>query len=216
MRQVSHLKIVVLIACLLFTGSLIFMRSHGKAQKYKLPLEQAVSHLGKWRKINSIPLSKKVIRALKLDDYVFQTYTKGAAPVTLYVGYYRDGTKVGAAHHPLVCFPGEGWNVSNVKNGRLPFFSKGNHDIHYSSFIVEKDGQKELVYYWFQADSFSTDSTFIQKLSLFWQELMKKGQNSAFVRVSTPLNGTEINGANKRIVEFINKFYPVFFRYVTS
>jgi len=216
LRQVSHMKILILLACLALTGWLAHLRPPVQVRTHQVPLEQAVVQVGDWRKVGMTPLSQAIFDELKLDDYVFQSYSRGDGQVFLYVGYYHTAKKVGAAHDPLVCFPGQGWKVSDIRCSSFNVSGDREREINYSSMIAERDEERELVLYWFQAADRTTAGTLAQKLVLFRQKLLNRGESNAFVRISTSLGKESPENARDRILAFVRDFYPDFFDYVTG
>ncbi|OEU51217.1 MAG: EpsI family protein, partial [Desulfobulbaceae bacterium S5133MH15] len=126
-------------------------------------------------------------------------------------GYYLSTRKVGAAHSPLVCFPGQGWIISSKDRTALKI--KGN-EIHLLSMIVTRGQEKELVAYWFQSYDQTDPDTLSQKISLLWQKLLHEKENNAFVRVSISVGEKSLSEARDTVFEFIRSFYPVFLNYV--
>jgi EpsI family protein len=213
-RKVSTVQIVVLLLCLILTGLLVYMRPMGNIEEKSLALETEVLKLRDRYKITNNRLSPRVIEELKLDDYIFQTYTRNGGAVTLYVGYYFSGKKVGAAHDPQVCYPGQGWKLSNKEKGTYEL--KNGEKVDYSSIIAAQGGSKDLIFYWFQVNDKTADNTLFQKMILLQNKILQQGENNAFVRVSTSLNEESIHLAQKRILDFMEDFYPIFLEYIES
>jgi EpsI family protein len=213
-RKVSTVQIVVLLLCLILTGVLVYMRPMGNIEEKSLALETEVLKLRDRYKITNNRLSPRVIEELKLDDYIFQTYTRNGGAVTLYVGYYFSGKKVGAAHDPQVCYPGQGWKLSNKEKGTYEL--KNGEKVDYSSIIAVQGGSKDLIFYWFQVNDKTADNTLFQKMILLQNKILQQGENNAFVRVSTSLNEESIHLAQKRILDFMEDFYPIFLEYIES
>jgi len=213
-RKINIIQAIVLILCLAGTGFLVTLKPVSDTTKKSEALSNELLPLSHQYKTSKNRLSLNVIEALNLDDYMFQTYSSGAVPVTLYVGYYFSGEKIGAAHDPQVCYPGQGWTLSNKK--QKTFHLKDGEKINYSSIIAELDGKKELIVYWFQIDSETADNTLSQKIFLFKNKLFQHGESSAFVRISTPLNDTTLQNAEKSIHNFIEDFYPLFLKYIKN
>lgn len=212
MRKISVLQIAVLILCLVLTGVVIKFRPVSHAVEKSAALASELSKLGSRYDITTNPLSPRVIEELKLDDFVFQTYTRDNVSITLYVGYYFSGKKVGAAHDPQVCYPGQGWKLSNKESGHYEL--KNGEKIKYSTIIAELAGKKELIIYWFQVDDETANNTFVQKMVLFKKKIMRQGESNAFVRISTSLDDTSPQNAKEHLMSFIDDFYPLFLKYV--
>jgi hypothetical protein len=50
---------------------------------------------------------------------------------------------------------------------------------------------------------------------LFLDKLTGKGGDNAFVRISAPIGEETPKAVRKRLIEFIEDFYPGFYQYVT-
>lgn len=190
----------------------MFWRPESSPQRKNQSLEQALLDIQEWTQAEKNELSSIIVEELKLDDYVFQTYTKHDDSVTLYVGFYFTGKKVGAAHDPQVCYPGQGWKLTG--KDRRSYSLGGNGDLDYSRVVADLNGNKEEIYYWFQVDNESVPNTFLQKISLLKKKLLQQGENNAFVRISTSLNNKSEKEAQRVMLDFVDKFYPLFVDYI--
>ena len=216
MGHINRKKIITLILCLLITGIICNLRPVTKTVKKTISLEKALADISGWHYDGFNSLDSKIVDALYLDDYANQSYTKNRETVSLYIGYYLTKKKVGAAHDPMVCFPGQGWLIQDKKAERLILNSKTGEKVSYSSMIAKRSGEKELVIYWFQSYDTTTRDTFTQKITLLWNRLFKKGEDNAFVRITMQVDEKSIPECKKTIHEFIKAFYPVFLEYIQN
>lgn len=164
-----------------------------------------------WKGNGPTLLDNKVMESLELDDYINQSYSNEIETVSLYVGYYLTAKKVGAAHSPLVCFPGQGWQVSDTGRESAKV---GDHDIDVSVMVVSRGDVKDLIIYWFQAFDKTSSGTFLQKMQMLWSKIIHSREDNAFVRVSVSMNGRSKQDARNAGLKFINVFYPRFLEYV--
>jgi EpsI family protein len=203
---------LLLATALLVHGN--FRESTGKHSKE--PLQQVFARIKGLQLVNSIPMDSRIAEELKLDDYLFQSYVRDIGQVSLYIGYYRSAKKAGAAHDPLVCFQGQGWQITKRESGEYVFIRNPAMRISYSSMIVERQDHRQLIIYWFQANGKANHSTYQQKNALVLDKLFGRNEDNAFVRLSTPIDTDSPEVARKRLFEFIEDFYPEFYRYVTK
>lgn len=214
MGQVSKARIVIIIAFLLLTGAVIYWQPASGGVEKKERLNQTLSNIDGWKVSGQTPLEKEIVEALQLDDYVFSSFTDGREKVHLYIGYYVTTKKVGAAHDPLVCFPGQGWVLTDKSKGELKLDEGGETVVSYSSMIAQRGRDKELLVYWFQSYGKTSADTFNQKLRSLSAKLRRGGEDNAFVRVSIPMGDRPPAESKKVALEFIKNFYPVFIKYV--
>ena len=214
LTTIKAYKLVVIILCFTLTSVFIYWHPSSRAIEKKVPLAQALSDIKGWKSDKSTLLDPKIIKVLKLDDHINQTYSKDNNDVSLYIGYYLTTKKVGAAHDPLVCFPGQGWVLSHIRKGELNINSESGRSISYSIMIAQKRTQKELIIYWFQSYEKTNPGTFSQKLASLYQKIFKHREDNAFVRISTPIGEKSVSECSQIIFNFIKAFYPVFLNYV--
>jgi len=207
-------KIAILIICFALTSILIYLRPSSKAVEKRVPLNQVLSDLEGWRSSGFIELDPRIVKSLELDDYINQSYSNGKDTVSLYIGYYLTSKKVGAAHDPLVCFPGQGWLVSDTQKGKIGLNPEPGGSMSYSSMIVHRRSQKELIVYWFQSYDKTNPDTLSQKINSLWGKLSQGREDNALVRISTPVGEKSLSECRETIFEFISSFYPVFLDYI--
>ncbi len=87
--------------------------------------------------------------ALRLDDYLLMNYLgAGDLPINLYVAYYRSQRSGMSVHSPRLCLPGGGWQIRRFEQYTVP--AGGGHPrLPVNRVLIEKGGQRQLVYYWF-------------------------------------------------------------------
>jgi EpsI family protein len=87
-------------------------------------------------------------------------------------------------------------------------------DINYSSMIVERDRQKRLILYWFQAYDQAVSGTFSQKVVSAWQRLTSGRGENALVRVSIPMGDRTLEECRETVHRFMRAFYPSLIKYM--
>jgi EpsI family protein len=178
-------------------------------------LAERLVDFGNWRQSRVFSMSDKIVKALRLDDYFYRGFSRAGKHVSLYIGYYHSSKKVGAAHDPTVCFPGQGWVLKDIKKGSLPVEVSGKQvELDYSTMVAERNGHRELLVYWFQAGRRATPDTLSQKLALMQSKFLGEGESNAFVRIDTSLDNKSYDEAFKLLQEFIGEFYPRFIDFI--
>ncbi len=207
----------VLLASLLLiaAGLAVLLRQGPVASPATARLSSVFTAFGAWRAVKDIPLDEKIRNELKLDDFLFRRFSDGRTSLVLYIGYYYSQAKVGAAHDPLVCFPGQGWVLSGKETTeRLAHSPGGPERLTFVTMKAERDEERELLLYWFQADTHMTANTFMQKLLLLRAKILGQGQHNAFVRISVSAKDATLADAQEALTRFVADFYPVFLDYV--
>ncbi len=212
MGQINNKRIIILIICLTFSFIIVSYKPSSNVVAKKIKLNNAITNYPSWRSLANIPLDKPIIDALLLDDYINMKFTNKKSIISLYIGYYYSTKKVGAAHDPIVCFPGQGWKISDTKTGKHTL--KSGDTISYSMMTGQLGQQKELILYWFQSYDVTNSNTFSQKITLLWKKILQQGEDNAFVRITIPFENQTETQLKETVLNFINEFYPVFSEYV--
>jgi EpsI family protein len=195
---------------------LIWRPTPSNSSKKKASLKPSLANIKGWEKAEFIQLSPKIVKFLELDTYTNQSYSNGKETIHLYIGYYFTSKKVGAAHDPMVCFPGQGWALSAKNTGEIVLDSPTKTTISYSSMTAQLGQRRELVVYWFQSYDQANNDTFSQKITTLWKKLRLNKEDNAFVRISTTIGDKSLPEAYETINDFIRAFYPVFLDYVKN
>jgi EpsI family protein len=176
-----------------------------------MPLSRALAEIEDWQRGELQVLDDKIIDALGSDYYINHYYKYNGNSVSLYISYYLTSKKVGAAHSPQVCFPGQGWQLSNLKKATVTVDSE---TINLQRAIASNGERKELLIYWFQSYEKTSPGTFVQKLNTLWLKFLKGKEDNAFVRVMVPMTNITGEEAYQIGVKFIKAFYPRFLQYI--
>ena len=208
---ISKRRILIVIACFLVTAAIVYRQPDVTPVKKDISLDRALAGIDGWRDSGVVPLDAKIVQELRLDDYANNHFSNSGERVSLYIGYYLTSKDVGAAHSPLVCFPGQGWLLSDFQKRTV---RAGENDISLMTIVASTPQKKELLVYWFQAFERTSPSTFWQKLYVLLSKYTRKREDNAFVRVTVPMDKMSEKEAYEVGVRFIEAFYPVFLDYV--
>jgi len=174
-------------------------------------LVEALADIAGWKNNGLIQIDSRIVDVLNLDDYVNNYFTNGHGFVSLYIGYYLTSKKVAAAHSPLVCFPGQGWTLSDFEEKPIKV---GDHTVNLMRIIASAPERNELLIYWFQAYDKTSSGTFLQKINTLISKFVNGREDNAFVRVTVPMKNMDVEQAYSLGVDFIEAFYPKFLEYV--
>lgn len=207
-------QLIILAVLLLATGVLVFFSTTSKRTATKpVNLRTSMETVSGYPPAHSIPLNAATTSTLELDDYTQSSYEKNGKVLSLFIGYYFSLEKVSAAHSPLICFPAQGWSISQPTKRQL---AVNQHTIHYSELLAGIGEHQEVVMYWFQAHEKTTPVVQLNKLYATLNKLTGKSEEHAFVRVSVPVDKSGPDKARKQGEDFIAAFYPSFLTYVNS
>ena len=152
--------------------------------------------LNGWRAID-LEMDESVSEMLAADHNVQRAYLHPQRYVVfVYVGYY--GTKRGGTpeHTPDICYPAQGWSIVEARDRSVG----GTSGFDVREFIVEKEGERRLVHYWYRT-SHTTGITSVLRLRLehFWGRLARNRGDGALVRLSTRIDEEDVEGARSRL-----------------
>lgn len=152
--------------------------------------------------------------ALQLDDYLFANYHDGGKlPINLYVAWYGSQRSGRSVHSPRACIPGGGWVIRSFEERRLPGGPHG--ELPVNRVLIELDGRKQIVYYWFQQRGRHMTNEYLVKWYLFWDALTRNRTDGALVRLSIPLiDGVDEQSADASVARFAAQAVPRLARYV--
>src|SRR5262249_17077288 len=116
-----------------------------------------------------------------------------------------------SAHSPRTCIPGGGWEITSLKAVQLP----GSHPITVNRVEIQKDNQKQLLFYWFQQRGRSVANEYLVKWYLLWDLVTKQRSDGALVRLTTPVAlGESEAAAEDRLMTFTESVRPLLTKYV--
>jgi len=206
-------KLIILIVCLLAALACIYGLPASEPHRKNVRLNDVLANVGGWNPGAPIDIEPAIVKVLNLDDYLNRYYFREKENVSLYIGYYLTKSKIGAAHDPMVCFPGQGFVLSNVNKGTYQLPSNGK-TITYSLMTAQRNQKKDLIIYWFQSFDQTNEDTFRQKINLVLQQIKTRREDNAFVRITVSLDNRTQQEGLKLGLDFIDAFYPRFLEYV--
>lgn len=208
-------KIIAVVGLFLLTSVLVYGKPKTASSIKSRSLNQVFVEVDGWKAGPHVPYDRAVVDKLGLDDYVNRVFIKDNKEISLYIGYYLTTTKVGAAHDPLVCFPGQGWDISDRAKGGIEAVDGGDTKVSYSTMTVERDGaNKQVLLYWFQAYETANADTFSQKIAAMLHKVSGAGGDNAFVRLTCSTAEQSESECIETMQNFTKSFYPVFLEYI--
>jgi exosortase D (VPLPA-CTERM-specific) len=156
-------------------------------------------------------IDQQFIEELDLSDYVSIDYSKNdSMPINLYVAYYASQQKGKSIHSPETCLPGSGWVFKNAGTVNIPLSDKTSSSITVMRALMEKDGNMQLVYFWFNQRGRILTNAYEMKIYNFWDSLVKRRTDGALIRVISPIASSEkIEEADTRLKSFISEAMPL-------
>lgn len=180
-------KIIIVSATLvLFLGLRIWV-SATPPPPARESLSSFPKQFGEWTMLQEQVLDAKIGGVLAADDYVMRSY-KGSTgvPIDFFVAYYRVQKAGESMHSPKNCLPGWGWQI--MKMDRVALNPEDvNNPAMINRYLVEKNGERALVFYWYQANGRMIASEYWGKVYLVWDALRTGRRDGAIVRFVVPV-----------------------------
>jgi EpsI family protein len=154
-------------------------------------------------------LSPEIEARLRADDYLAAIYRHPGepAPVDFFLSYYGRQTEGSRVHSPEVCLPGTGWEVSAIR--RVEIDLPGQAPFEVSRALVQKEFDRQLVYYWFEGRGRRTTSDFMAKLGFLTDAVTLGRTDGGLVRVATPVAAGGEAAADARLRRFLAAAAPL-------
>ena len=171
-------------------------------------LTQFSFDLAGWRSVADETINPDSLAMLSPDDYLARVY-QSAEPgrkAELFIAYYKTQLRAKNAHDPKVCLPGSGWNPldSHVSYVSLP---SDRRPFPANYYLIEKDGTKQVVLYWFQ----TLRGAYTHEQQLRLQRIIDAIQinrtDVALVRISVPVTASGLQAAGASAVALARDAY---------
>jgi EpsI family protein len=173
------------VTCLLLvstTGLRLVPRGH--PVPLRSDFESFPYEVGNWSGTDLPDLDSKTKDALRADNYLLRRYSNHVVQTDLLAAYYKSQESGDTIHDPRNCYPGAGWeqvslSVVQIPNPEIP---EGSFPVNH--FVVEKDGVKQDVLYWYQGHGRAYASPYLGKIYLVWDGIRKGRTDGALIRLS--------------------------------
>jgi EpsI family protein len=142
---------------------------------------------GPWTMVGETRIDDATADVLKADDYVMRAYRdEKEQQVDLFIAYYQTQKAGDSMHSPKNCLPGAGWGI--VESNEVAMSAENPaHPIMINRYLIEKNGAKSLVLYWYQANGRVIASEYWGKIYLVLDALRTGRRDGAIVRFVVPI-----------------------------
>jgi EpsI family protein len=201
----------LIVACLMIaTGGVLRAVAARDLAPEATALNALPLQIGDWRGQDAGRLDRDTEAVLQADSYLMRTYARGQLPVDLFVAYYATQRSGHTIHSPLNCLPGTGWEW--VTRRRAHVALRSGQAIEINANVARKNGQEDLVYYWYQSHGRAEASEFRNKILLVRDALTLHRSEGALVRVTAPVRPGDAPA--EAIGSFIGALVPVLTRHL--
>lgn len=182
----------------------------------RTPFVQFPSKLGAWQGRSS-SLEPQVEHFLGLTDYLLSDYARAdARGVNLYVAYYASQRKGVSPHSPQVCIPGDGWHIVDFQRTSYADQQRGV-TVPLNRVVIERNGQKQIVYYWFEQRGKRVANEYLSKWNLIADAVYLNRTDGALIRLTTPLYpGEAEQEGDQRLQGLVQEMLPQMTKFLPS
>ena len=164
-------------------------------------------------------LDRDVLTTLALDDYVLTNYERNNdQAVNFYSAYYATQSSGKSTHSPRNCMPGGGWRITQLDESTLNLNHDGALDVvsmTVNRAVIEKDGQRQLVYYWFDQRGRVLTDELVVKWYILRDAISRDRSDGALIRIVTTVSPDEdVAHADRRLTGFVSTVQPLLHEYV--
>lgn len=198
---------LILAAAILATGAYASRTAGHEAGVARPMLSSLPAAFGGWSSLGDTPLDAASLDILRMDDYLNRTYADAAGHrVNVYVGYWGSQRQGDTIHSPQNCLPGSGWQPVESTRISLPVDGRS---IPVTRYVIERGGDRQLAYYWYQGRGRITASEYANKLWLIVDAARLHRSNGALVRVMAPVNrAQDADAAGAMVAGFVRQVFP--------
>ena len=215
--QSSWLNAQFIVVVILLTATLALSRGieFRESIPVKKPFDRFPLEVGNWSGVRQA-MDQAFIGALDLSDYVIIDYQNShGRQVNFYVAYYESQSKGESIHSPTTCLPGSGWTFKQSGTVTIPLSSADEGSMVVKRAFMQKEGHKQLSYYWFPQRGRILTNAYQLKLFAFWDSITKQRTDGALVRLITSVYQSEkVEEAEARLQAFARDIVPVLDEYL--
>lgn len=200
-----------ILATLLIAAAAIFLQAHSHSEVFpsRLEFKQFPTQLGDSTGTD-IPIDQDTLEVLGHGDFLHRVYrdSENAAPIDLFIAYYRSQRAGETPHSPQHCLPGSGWTP--VQNQRILLATPGHEPFPANRYLIAKGASRQLVLYWFWAHDRGVASEWWAKYYLVNDSIQMNRSDGSLVRITAPMyEGETADAAQQRVLPFVDKVLPL-------
>ena len=208
-------RILLVSITLVLSFGLRMWVSAAPAVPHRESLASFPTQIGPWTMLKEDKLSEAISGVLRADDSVLRSYRNARGQqVDFFVAYYKTQKAGESMHSPKNCLPGWGWQILKTDEVALRPDDPA-HPTLINRYLVEKNGERSLVLYWYQANGRVIASEYWGKIYLVMDALRTGRRDGAIVRFVVPIaKGSDGNAEVDAGLEMARAVAPLLPRYL--
>jgi EpsI family protein len=171
---------------------------------------------GKWAMVREEVLDQETTNVLKADEYVMRSYSdKNDRQVELFIAYYKSQRAGESMHSPKNCLPGAGWGI--VSADEVALHPQDPQSATINRYMIEKNAQRALVLYWYQAGGRIIANEYWGKIYLVLDALRSGRRDGAIIRFVVMIpKGSDGSAELASGLAFAQEVAPVLSKYLPN
>lgn len=165
------------------TWAIVGYAERNPPQPLARPLDAIPTEIAGWRGQPDPPMAARILQSLDATALLSRTYRKEGRDLNLFVAYYAKQKAGESMHSPKYCLPGGGWEPLETTYVKVPTVLG---EVSINRYLIQKDGAKSLILYWYQSPGRIVASEYTGKAVLFWDGLIHRRQGGSIVRLTLP------------------------------
>jgi EpsI family protein len=211
------LSLRFLAAAALMAATALVLQAHSRGELFppRQPLNSLPLHFGEWTG-QEYSLDQQTLDILGQGEFLLRDYiepSQAQPPIGLFVAYFPSQKAGDTIHSPNHCLPGAGWvptqrqvvQVSRPDGSTFPV----------NRYVVSKEGNRQLVLYWFQAHGRAVASEYWAKYYLVADSVRMNRSDGGLVRLMSPMySGESPDAAQARVMKVGWQLLPLLDNYI--
>jgi EpsI family protein len=211
------LSLRFVIAVALMAAAALVLQAHSRTEFFpsRQPLHSLPLTLGPWTG-QAFSLDQHTLDILGKGEFLLRDYENASQPqppIGLFIAYFPSQKTGDTIHSPNHCLPGAGWvptlrqvvQISRPDGSSFPA----------NRYVVSKEGNRQLVLYWFQAHGRAVASEYWAKYYLVADSIRMNRSDGALVRLMSPMYpGETPDAAQARVMQVGSQLLPLLDNYI--
>lgn len=207
---ISLCSLVICTLILFYINNINWHNENSDINIAKLPFQ-----IADWKGKDVDNLDQRTQDTLKLDQYVRRIYenTKGEK-IFVYVGYWKkqSGDHQAAKHSPLMCLPGNGWKITDIKKSNFNTNMQDGQNFTFvnSELVGIYKNFSALFSYWFFSGEVLYHEETTALFNIIKQTIVNKRSDGGIIELSVDSanNPQALENAKRITDDFVRDFYP--------
>lgn len=211
------LSLRFVMAAALMAAAAVVLQAHSRSEFFppRPPLSSLPLHLGEWSG-QEFSLDQQTLDILGQGEFLLRDYEDASQPqpnIGLFIAYFPSQKAGDTIHSPNHCLPGAGWVPTLRQEVRISRPDGSSFPVN--RYVVSKEGNRQLVLYWFQAHGRAVASEYWAKYYLVADSIRLNRSDGALIRLMSPMyRGESPDAAQARVMKIGSQLLPLLDNYI--